>query len=603
MRALGVDAELPVFDMVAVARLVTLAKRLGVTPESLAQRMVALRETFGDLSSSASRKARSQWLSLARLEESEHAVLTALGLPDLLADVDGPERLRRLEQLLEDRALIVETELDPAELRYFLTDEDLSPPVFGIRAVDVERYLDQIVEAIQTAGSNDADRASDEATVLARKTAAVMQQLTEITGVAFVAQVAADQGSIPALVRTDAGAGSPAAVHAFIALAGAPSDALREQARGILLRIIKTCRLLALLRCAADDVGFLAQLPRDGDRWLDFNVLPVRESDPRLAFGQIRGLLTVRIVQDSIAAREPRLLAIIQAGLPDSAGSVDALTTWGRSIAVPETRPIPGPVMTGASALNTLADVLSLRPAEADTWRDPHTYMRLKRAAQWLQQRRLFAPDAETLRTAVETGLRTDALAALTRRRFATEGDYFKALTPAMDRLRVQQRDALLGHILHRNTATPRHWNTPDDVYAHLLIDVQMGPCQLSSRLVQAHSAVQLFVQRCLQNLEVDAGVLLADVSNISTWREWTWLKNYRVWEAARKLFLYPENWIEPDLRVGKSPFFETLENELLQGEINSDNVERTLQSYLVQLHEVSILTFVRCTKRRTMSR
>ena len=29
----------------------------------------------------------------------------------------------------------------------------------------------------------------------------------------------------------------------------------------------------------------------------------------------------------------------------------------------------------------------------------------------------------------------------------------------------------------------------------------------------------------------------------------WSWLKWYRVWEANRKVFLYPENWIEPELR------------------------------------------------------
>ncbi len=30
---------------------------------------------------------------------------------------------------------------------------------------------------------------------------------------------------------------------------------------------------------------------------------------------------------------------------------------------------------------------------------------------------------------------------------------------------------------------------------------------------------------------------------------EWEWLKNYRVWDANRKIFLYPENWTEPELR------------------------------------------------------
>jgi SpoVK/Ycf46/Vps4 family AAA+-type ATPase len=29
----------------------------------------------------------------------------------------------------------------------------------------------------------------------------------------------------------------------------------------------------------------------------------------------------------------------------------------------------------------------------------------------------------------------------------------------------------------------------------------------------------------------------------------WEWRKNYRVWEANRQVFLYPENWIEPEFR------------------------------------------------------
>jgi ATPase family associated with various cellular activities (AAA)/ABC toxin N-terminal region len=31
---------------------------------------------------------------------------------------------------------------------------------------------------------------------------------------------------------------------------------------------------------------------------------------------------------------------------------------------------------------------------------------------------------------------------------------------------------------------------------------------------------------------------------------EWQWQKRYRVWDADRKIFLYPENWIEPELRL-----------------------------------------------------
>jgi SpoVK/Ycf46/Vps4 family AAA+-type ATPase len=35
----------------------------------------------------------------------------------------------------------------------------------------------------------------------------------------------------------------------------------------------------------------------------------------------------------------------------------------------------------------------------------------------------------------------------------------------------------------------------------------------------------------------------------------WTWRKNYRVWEASRKVFVYPENWVEPKLRSPTAAF------------------------------------------------
>src|SRR5690349_13993044 len=37
----------------------------------------------------------------------------------------------------------------------------------------------------------------------------------------------------------------------------------------------------------------------------------------------------------------------------------------------------------------------------------------------------------------------------------------------------------------------------------------------------------------------------------------WDSRRNYRVWEANRKAFVYPENWIEPELRPSKNTQFQ----------------------------------------------
>lgn len=124
----------------------------------------------------------------------------------------------------------------------------------------------------------------------------------------------------------------------------------------------------------------------------------------------------------------------------------------------------------------------------------------------------------------------------------------------------------------------------PEDLYAHFLIDVEMTSCMLTSRIVQATQSVQLFIQRCLLNLEPEVDLTPEDA------KEWVWMKNYRVWEANRKVFLYPENWIEPELRDDKTPFFKQLENGLLQDEVNDVTVEREYLKYLNELDRVAQL-------------
>lgn len=124
----------------------------------------------------------------------------------------------------------------------------------------------------------------------------------------------------------------------------------------------------------------------------------------------------------------------------------------------------------------------------------------------------------------------------------------------------------------------------PNDLYAHFLVDVEMEPCMLTSRIVLATNSVQLFVQRCLLNLEPEVDLTPEDA------KEWAWMKNYRVWEANRKVFLYPENWIEPELRDDKTPFFRNLEHGLLQDEVNDATVEREYLKYLRELDRVARL-------------
>ena len=150
------------------------------------------------------------------------------------------------------------------------------------------------------------------------------------------------------------------------------------------------------------------------------------------------------------------------------------------------------------------------------------------------------------------------------------------------DPLRAERRDALVAYLLPRmREAGIKNRN---QLFEYFLIDVDMNPCMMTSRIRQATGAVQTFFQRALMNLEPNVPPRIIDD------RDWKWLKNYRVWEANRKVFLYPENWIEPELRDDKSPLFLQLESSILQQEIKNDNVEATFADYLEGLDEIARL-------------
>jgi hypothetical protein len=168
----------------------------------------------------------------------------------------------------------------------------------------------------------------------------------------------------------------------------------------------------------------------------------------------------------------------------------------------------------------------------------------------------------------------------------STEAAWLETMPTVSDPLRNKLRDALVSYILHYKKPSAEII-TPDKLYEYFLIDVEMSACMKTSRIRQALSTVQLFVQRCLMNLEPEVAP-----SSIRA-RQWLWMKRYRVWEANRKVFLYPENWLEPELRDNKSAFFKELEGELLQAEITDDAAELAFLNYLKKLDDVARLEIV----------
>ncbi|ESZ98837.1 hypothetical protein SBOR_0785 [Sclerotinia borealis F-4128] len=153
--------------------------------------------------------------------------------------------------------------------------------------------------------------------------------------------------------------------------------------------------------------------------------------------------------------------------------------------------------------------------------------------------------------------------------------------------LMESQRIALVTYLLQQKYIKDLGIWDADGLFEYFLVDVQIGPKLRTSRIKQAISVVQLYAQRCLLGLEKN--VLMTDLKR----DKWDWMQQYTLWEANRKLFLYPENWIDPMLRDDKSQLFDQFEATLLQKDLSIDTFLQAIQSYVYGLTEISKLDIV----------
>ncbi|MBK9034112.1 MAG: hypothetical protein IPL61_23070 [Myxococcales bacterium] len=171
-------------------------------------------------------------------------------------------------------------------------------------------------------------------------------------------------------------------------------------------------------------------------------------------------------------------------------------------------------------------------------------------------------------------------------------------LSDARAVLREQQRDALVDFLLHPVLQTPPvapEFKNRLDLSSYLLIDVDAGGCATTSRVVAATNAVQEYVTRITLGLERNdvplgaPGRVAVTMSDAGT-RSWEWRRAYRVWEANRKVFLWPENYLEPSLRDNKTHLFTQLEDALGQSDLDEASILTAYATYLQGLDELASL-------------
>lgn len=219
---------------------------------------------------------------------------------------------------------------------------------------------------------------------------------------------------------------------------------------------------------------------------------------------------------------------------------------------------------------------------DKNNYRSMDTWERMLACVKY--SRNLSASVAQIINYIKPTLAATDVLALrATLKSHYDETTWLSMLKEIMDTIRPQKRDALVTYILATNSGI----KDENELYEYFLVDVEMEACMPSSRIVQAHNSIQLFVQRCLMGLEPDA---IADVDNDPNWKQWQWMKNYRVWEANRKVFLYPENWYDVSLSDNKSFLLTEFIDDLQQNELTNDTAEDALKKYMEKLDNIAFL-------------
>ena len=338
------------------------------------------------------------------------------------------------------------------------------------------------------------------------------------------------------------------------------------------VRMHKAATLINGLGIASDDIPWYfvtGQAPQG----VDLRTLPiVASADGSAVFERWRAIFRGQDLQSSFSAADNVLrIAAAEADLASATALLVANSDWGAD----DVAFISG---AGHLALTSEADIA-----------DPAIVTRIRDAIDLVRRSGVKAETlADWARNVPDEASATAARRALKARH--GEAAWPSVIRPVTDALRERQRDALVALLINAGT-----YADENAIYEDLLVDSQMNACMPTSRIKLAISSVQLMIQRCLMGLESAVSIPALDSGgNVPVIRQWwVWMKNYRLWEANRRVFFYPENWAEPELRDGKTPLFKELEAQLDQGSLAPDEIERAFADYLYGLHEISHLDVV----------
>ncbi|WP_049046025.1 neuraminidase-like domain-containing protein [Klebsiella aerogenes] len=154
-----------------------------------------------------------------------------------------------------------------------------------------------------------------------------------------------------------------------------------------------------------------------------------------------------------------------------------------------------------------------------------------------------------------------------------------------------ERKSSALSCYLMTEKYYPATCSTRDSLYAYLLIDNKISAQITTTRIAEAIASVQLYINSALSG---DMDGISDDLRTRQFFVEWdTYNKRYSTWAGVSLLSYYPENYIDPTIRIGQTHMMDTLLQSVTQNGVNKDTVEDAFKAYLTSFEQVANLDVI----------
>ncbi|HDR7760660.1 neuraminidase-like domain-containing protein [Bacillus cereus] len=163
--------------------------------------------------------------------------------------------------------------------------------------------------------------------------------------------------------------------------------------------------------------------------------------------------------------------------------------------------------------------------------------------------------------------------------------------------IKEARRDVLVDYYIANNV--PKELKDKitdaDSLYEYLLLDTKISDFVKTSSIAEAISSTQLYINRCIEGyegeLDAQSKSHFAPGKFLYNWDKYN--KRYTTWAGKERLKYYAGSYIDPSLRYRKTDLFKNLEQNISQGRITEESIEKALKSYLEQYETLANMEYI----------